>query len=52
MVVRDRTKRAIETGITFLLKKRQRDPDRELLPRLMKQIALALRMRPDGGQPR
>ena len=52
MVVRDRTKRAIETGITFLLKKRQRDPDRELLPRLMKQIALALTMRPAGGQRR
>jgi 1-acyl-sn-glycerol-3-phosphate acyltransferase len=36
--VRDRTKRAIEKGIAFLLAKRRRDPERELLPRLLKQV--------------
>jgi len=36
--VRDRTKRAIEKGIAFLLAKRARDPERELLPRLLKQV--------------
>jgi 1-acyl-sn-glycerol-3-phosphate acyltransferase len=36
--VRDRTKRAIEKGITVLRAKRGRDPERELLPRLLKQV--------------
>jgi 1-acyl-sn-glycerol-3-phosphate acyltransferase len=35
LAVRDRTKRAIEDGIAFLLAKRERDPQRELLPRLL-----------------
>jgi 1-acyl-sn-glycerol-3-phosphate acyltransferase len=36
--VRDRTKRAIEKRIAFLLAKRERDPQRELLPRLLNQV--------------
>jgi 1-acyl-sn-glycerol-3-phosphate acyltransferase len=42
VAVRDQTKRAIETGIAFLLRKRQRDPGRGLLPRLAKRVELAL----------
>ena len=38
LAVRDRTKRAIEHGMAFLLAKRERDPERELLPRLLKQV--------------
>jgi 1-acyl-sn-glycerol-3-phosphate acyltransferase len=48
--VRDRTKRAIETGIAFLLEKRQRDPEREFLPRLVKQVERALEMGRGGGR--
>lgn len=38
IAVRDRTKQAIENGIASLLTKRRRDPERELLPRLLKQV--------------
>jgi 1-acyl-sn-glycerol-3-phosphate acyltransferase len=38
LAVRDRTKRAIEHGMALLLAKRERDPERELLPRLLKQV--------------
>jgi 1-acyl-sn-glycerol-3-phosphate acyltransferase len=38
VAVRDETKRAIEKGIGSLLARRARDPDRDLLPRLMRQL--------------
>jgi 1-acyl-sn-glycerol-3-phosphate acyltransferase len=38
VAVRDETKRVIEKGIVSLLARRARDPERELLPRLLRQI--------------
>jgi 1-acyl-sn-glycerol-3-phosphate acyltransferase len=38
LALRDRTKWAIERGIASLLVKRRRDPERDLLPRLLNQV--------------
>ena len=38
IAVRDRTKQAVEKGIASLLTKRQRDPERELMPRWLREV--------------
>jgi 1-acyl-sn-glycerol-3-phosphate acyltransferase len=39
VAVRDQARAAIEAGIAFLLSERERDPDRGLLPRLLRPLA-------------